>query len=95
MMLYTIFLVLLGTFAVRVIADGGYSGNCNNVSLVDLGDAHIGLRAYCNAGASAHQCSILDLNYCYGTTGESRRLSLEEMDKSFLMPLLPIQSPFS
>lgn len=65
---------LLGAFAIAVAADGGYTSNCQNVSIVDLDKKHIGLRAYCNADTGAPQCSILDFDLCYGTTGEYQKL---------------------
>lgn len=58
--------ILAGVFACHAIADGGYAKNCRNMTLVDLDDPHVGLKASCKVG-NKDQCSILDLWQCYGT----------------------------
>ncbi|KAI1378091.1 hypothetical protein F4677DRAFT_458794 [Hypoxylon crocopeplum] len=59
-------LILLGVFAYRVNADGGYANDCKNLTAVSISDS-FALRAYCPATSGTPQCSILDLNDCYGT----------------------------
>ncbi|XXH01727.1 hypothetical protein Hte_008088 [Hypoxylon texense] len=77
-----ILFALLTALAVVVATDGGYISNCRNVSIVNLDSNHIGLRAYCDADTSAPRCSIMDLDLCYGTTGEY--LKLEARDNGML-----------
>lgn len=74
----TLFAVL-GAIVVGVLADGGYSLNCRNMSLVNLNQKHLGLRAYCDTTTGTPQCSILDLDLCYRTKGND--LKLDPMDK--------------
>ncbi|KAI6083050.1 hypothetical protein F4821DRAFT_245541 [Hypoxylon rubiginosum] len=77
----TLFAVL-GAIVVGVLADGGYSLNCRNMSLVNLNQKHLGLRAYCDTTTGTPQCSILDLDLCYRTKGND--LKLDPMDNGKL-----------
>ncbi|KAI2631459.1 hypothetical protein GGS26DRAFT_95869 [Hypomontagnella submonticulosa] len=60
--------ILFLSRALFAIAAGGYSQECQNITAVAVG-SHTNLRAYCKDPSGALQCSILDLNYCYGYTG--------------------------
>ncbi|KAI1097429.1 hypothetical protein F4804DRAFT_339203 [Jackrogersella minutella] len=65
-------LTLLGLFVPFAHAqeDPRYSHHCNNVSLINMDD-RFGLRAYCpTSPGKDRQCSILDLDQCYGEVGD-------------------------
>lgn len=57
---------------------GGYATSCKHMALVEQ-NKHTGLRAECQVGGNATQCSILDLNDCFGMN-EIRR-NLQPIDK--------------
>ncbi|KAI8961487.1 hypothetical protein F5Y11DRAFT_366714 [Daldinia sp. FL1419] len=52
-------------FACHAVATGGYAKDCQNLTLVDMDNSHVGLRASCKV-ANKVQCSVLDLWQCYG-----------------------------
>ncbi|KAI0008513.1 hypothetical protein F4779DRAFT_435303 [Xylariaceae sp. FL0662B] len=61
----TLRLVLLCTFIMKITADGGYLEDCQNMTVTET-NGHLGLKADCKTSAGSTQCSLLDLNDCYG-----------------------------
>ncbi|KAI1082892.1 hypothetical protein F5B20DRAFT_530771 [Whalleya microplaca] len=59
-------LLMLGAFVASTNADGGYNSNCKNIA-VTVRNGHLALRADCKTNSGSTQCSLLDLNDCYGT----------------------------
>lgn len=55
-------------FAFKVEADGGYTKDCQNSTIVVVNDS-ISMRSYCKGPSATPQCSILNLNQCYGVDG--------------------------